>query len=76
MSDELELQRQIETLKRSRATLEERASFAHKRRKLTLDGSEADQAREEERAARVELERLNREIDVLQTRLRAMGITV
>ena len=71
MPDKRELQRQIETLRRSRATLEERQSFAHKRRKLTLDGLEADQAREEERAARVELDRLNREIDVLEARLRA-----
>ena len=65
MPDKRELQRQIETLSRSRATLEERRSFAHKRRKLTLDGLE------EERAERVELDRLNREIDVLEARLRA-----
>ena len=71
MSDKRELQRQIETLKRSRATLEERQTFAHKRRKLILDDSEMDAAREEERAARVELDRVNREIDVLEARLRA-----
>jgi hypothetical protein len=71
MSDKRELQRQIETLKRSRATLEERQRFAHKRRKLTLDDSEMDAAREEERAARVELDRVIREIDVLEARLRA-----
>jgi hypothetical protein len=71
MSDKRELQRQIETLKRSRATLEERQTFAHTRRKLTLDDSEMDAAREEERAARVELDRVNREIDVLEARLRA-----
>jgi hypothetical protein len=65
MSDKRELQRQIETLKRFRATLEERRRFAHKRRKLTLDDSEMDAAREEERAARVELDRVIREIDVL-----------
>jgi hypothetical protein len=71
MSDKRQLQRQIETLKRSRATLEERQTFGHKRRKLTLDDSEMDAAREEERAARVELDRVNREIDVLEARLRA-----
>jgi hypothetical protein len=71
MSDKRELQRQIETLKRSRATLEERQTLAHKRRKLTLDDSEMDAAREEERAARVELGRVNREIAVLEARLRA-----
>src|SRR5215203_1390548 len=70
MSEEVELQRRIEALKRSRATLEERQGFAHKRRKLTLDTAAADQAREEERAARVELERLDREIYVLESRLR------
>jgi hypothetical protein len=48
-----------------------RAGFAHTRRKLTLDGLEADQAREEERAARVELERIQREISALQARLRS-----
>jgi hypothetical protein len=75
MPDENELQRRIEVLRRSRATIEERQRFAHKRRKLTIDNSEVDQAREEERAARVELERLNREIDVLEARLR-LGITI
>jgi hypothetical protein len=76
MSEKLELQRQIETLKRARATLEERQTFAHKRRKLTLDRADVDQAREEERAAKVEIERLDREIDVLESRLRVMGTTV
>ena len=76
MSEKLELQRQIETMKRSRATLEERQTFAHKRRKLTLDRADVDQAREEERAARVEIERLDREIDVVESRLRAMGTAV
>lgn len=73
MSEEVELQRRIEALKRSRATFEERQGFAHKRRKLTLDAAAADQAREEERAARVELERLDREIYVLELRLRLLS---
>ncbi len=73
MSEELELQRRIEALKRSRATFEDRQGFAHKRRKLTLDNVAADQAREEERSARVELERLDREIYVLESRLRLLG---
>jgi hypothetical protein len=66
-----ELERRIKTLQASRATLEARQRFAHKRRKLALDGSEADQAHEEERAARVELDRINREISALESRLRS-----
>jgi hypothetical protein len=70
MSQQNELQGRIEALRRSRATLEERQSFARKRRKLAIEGSEADQAREEERATKVEIERLDREIYVLEARLR------
>ena len=73
MSEEVELQRRVEVLKRSRATFEERQDFAHKRRKLTLDAAAADQAWEEERASTVELERLNREIYVLESRLRLLS---
>jgi hypothetical protein len=66
-----DLKRRIKVLEASRSAVEERRRFAHMRRKLTLDGLEADQAREEERAARVELERIQREISALQARLRS-----
>jgi hypothetical protein len=66
-----DLKRRIKVLEASRSAVEERRRFAHRRRKLTLDGLEADQAREEERAARVELERIQREISALQARLRS-----
>src|SRR5215203_3050259 len=56
MSQQTELQGRIEALRRSRASLEEGQSFARKRWKLAIEGSEADQAREEgkggDRAAR------------------------
>ena len=73
MPDLDELRERLEALRRSRMTLEERRAFAHKRRKLVLDGSEVDQAHDEERAARVELERLDREIAGLEARLRTTG---
>jgi hypothetical protein len=66
-----ELEQRIRALKASRASLEDRQRFAHKRRKLALDGSEANEAHEEERAARVELERIRREISALEARLRS-----
>ena len=70
-----ELKRRIKVLETSRSAAEERRRFAHTRRKLTLDGVEAEQAREEERAARVELERIHREISALQARLRSTATT-
>jgi hypothetical protein len=70
-----ELKQRIKVLERSRSAAEERRRFAHTRRKLTLDGLEAEQAREEERAARVELERIQREISALQARLRSAATT-
>ena len=70
-----ELRRRIKVLEASRSAAEERRRFAHTRRKLTLDGLEAEQAREEERAARVELERIQREISALQARLRSAATT-
>jgi hypothetical protein len=66
-----ELERRVKALKTSRAAAQERQRFAHARRKLTLDTSEADQAREEERAARVELERIERELTALKALLRS-----
>ena len=66
-----DLKRRIKVLEASRSAVEERRRFANTRRKLTLDGLEADQAREEERAARVELERIQREISALQARSRS-----
>ena len=66
-----ELHDRIKALETSRSTAEERRRFAHTRRKLALDEAEADQAREEERAARVELDRIQREISALEARLRS-----
>jgi hypothetical protein len=66
-----ELNERIKVLETFRSAAEERRRFAHTRRKLTLDNSEADQAREEERAARVELDRIQREISALEARLRS-----
>jgi hypothetical protein len=66
-----ELTERIKALETSRSAAEERRRFAHTRRKLALDESEAEQAREEERAARIELDRFQREISALQARLRS-----
>src|SRR5215204_7737238 len=69
-----DLKRRIKVLEASRSAVEERRRFAHTRRKLTLDGLEVDQAREEERAARVELERIQLEISALQANIGSQAV--